>query len=107
MSSLPYLNGDKMANEVKITSTCRACNGTGLDRHWQDDGQGGGSWIEQDCGNCFATGEVQAVDGLVPAGSKISGDYFDDVIDELADIKEKVNKNKEVLDEIKTIVDEL
>ena len=89
-----------MANEVNITSTCRACNGTGIDRHWQDDGLGGGEWIEEDCQNCGTVGWVTAADGLLNAGAKISGDFFDDVMEKLNDIKEKVDEIKEIVDEL-------
>jgi len=89
-----------MANEVTVFSTCRACKGSGIDRRWQDDGQGGGEWIEQDCENCSATGKISAVDGLVNTDVTISGDFFDDVMDKLNDIKKKVDEIKEVVDEL-------
>ena len=84
-----------MANEVTITSICRACGGTGIDLQI-----GPGDPVELPCQNCGATGWVTTSDGQVNAGAKISGSYFDDVINKLTDIKEKV-------DEIKAVVDEL
>lgn len=94
------------ANEVKITSTCRACKGTGIDRHWEGP-EGTGHWVEQECENCSGTGEVQAADGLLNRGAKISGDYFDDVIDKLTDLESKLADLEEKIDEIKEVVDQL
>ena len=88
-----------MANEVTMTKSCNACNGTGIDTHTVPDGQGGSTVVEQDCAACSATGKVQV--------GVIAGGYFDDVLDLLADLQVKVLANKEVIDEIKAVVDAL
>ena len=79
-----------MANEVTIKSICSACNGTGIDRHEEPDGQGGTQWVEEDCAACGATGKVTS--------GEVSGDYFDDVIT-------KLNDNNELLLEIKALLE--
>ena len=87
-----------MPNEVTIKSVCKACDGTGIDSHYNSDGLGGKVLVEQDCGNCGATGVVSGVDGIRDSAVTISGEFFDDLMDKIDDLIEKVAEIKVVVD---------
>ena len=61
-----------MANEVIITSECKACLGTGVNRYETSPGQ----WVEDDCELCLATGYVSGSDGVSNVNAKISAPPF-------------------------------
>jgi len=79
-----------MTTQIIVYLSCRACNGTGIDRHSVSDGAGGVTWIEETCSACSGSGEV-------PSGTLREG-ALDDIIDSLNDIKEKVDEIKETVD---------
>lgn len=75
-----------MASVYKISETCRVCFGSGVEL--TADGQGGLTNSEQPCEACGATGKI----GVGEVDLTDLEDKLDDVIDKLADIKEKLDE---------------
>jgi len=72
-----------MTNKISLYIECRACKGTGIDRHEETDGDGNSTWVEQECVACSGSGRVEF--------GELRKGCLDDIVDKLDAIKAVVD----------------